>query len=171
MTEAGFKLKDDLPSKLRNQRSRLYDWLCRCLMGPDSNANLESEDFDLRRVKPLDRYHVGILFPIVKGITGTDPASKETEEAEDDIPTVGNSETDEKALAKPATIKRRYVPPSSAGFSFFIRGNDIKIQIAPWAVRYELKSGRDSGTGQFLPDLWHRKPFSDQGIYLSDFQP
>jgi len=76
MAEAEFTLKGDLPSNLRNQRTRLYDWLRRCLMGPDSNAELESDDFDLRGIKPLDRYHVGILFPIVKGLSGTDPGNR-----------------------------------------------------------------------------------------------
>ncbi len=165
MAEAGFTLKDDLPSNLRDQRSRLYDWLRRCLMGPNSNAELESDDFDLRGIKPLDRYHVGILFPIVKGLSGTDPAATETVEEEDNIPIAGDPETEEEKSAKPATIKRRYVPPSSAGFSFFIRGDDIRLQIAPWAVRYELKHPNK------LPDLWIRKPFADQGIYLPDFQP
>jgi len=159
MAEADFTLKDDLSSNLRNQRSRLYDWLSQCLMGPDSNAALESDAFDLRGIKPLDRYHVGILFPIQKGVSGIDPTSKETGEEEGDIPLVGDLENEVEESAKPVVTKRRYVPPSSAGFSFFIRGDDVRLQVSPWAVRYELESGQD---------LWRRKPFSDQVSY---FQP
>jgi len=163
------EFKDDLASKLKEQRSRLYQWLCRCLMGPTASAELENDDLNLMGIKPLDRYQVGILFPVEKGRRGTDPAANETEDEEDEVLSVEDAEDDETDSAKSTTIRYRYVPPSSAGFSFFIRGEDIRIQVSPGAVRYELQNGRDPDSGRFLGNLWRRKPLDDR--YLKDFRP
>jgi hypothetical protein len=157
---------------LRNHRERLYGWLRQCLVGPGVNADIESEESNLTGTKPLDRYHVGVLFPIIKGLSGTDPASGDEIEEEEDLPIGGDPESNAKETAKPDMIKRRYVPPSSAGFSFFIRGDDIRLQIAPWAVRYQLeKRDRDPSSGQSQSKLWIRKLFADQDRHLRDFYP
>ena len=51
-------------------RDEIYDWLRLCLIGPGAVGGS-----DLNRIKPLDRYQTGILFPIVKGEDGLDPAA------------------------------------------------------------------------------------------------
>ena len=161
----------DINALLAKNRMRLYEWLRGCLLGPELGGSIESEDFDLKGIKPLDRYYVGILYPIEESGAGMDPASGETED-EDDEPAAVNAEDGEKETAKSSKLKRRYIPPSSAGFSFFISGDDIRLQVAPSAVRYELgEKDRDPDSGQFVPELWHRKTFGDSHIILPDFQP
>jgi len=160
--------KEDLNLFLTKSRLRLYHWLRKCLLGPELDADLESDDFALNGIKPLDRYCVGILYPIEKNGAGMDPASSENE---DDETTDANSEVEEKETAKPATLKRRYIPPSSAGFSFFIQGRDIRLQIVPSAVRYEPNDERDPESGRYLPEMWFRKFFGDRSAHLPDFQP
>ena len=39
-------------------RGEIYAWLRRCLIGPGAAGGS-----DLHRIKPLDRYQTGILFP------------------------------------------------------------------------------------------------------------
>ncbi len=51
-------------------RGEIYAWLRRCLIGPGAAGGS-----DLHRIKPLDRYQTGILFLIVRGEDGLDPAS------------------------------------------------------------------------------------------------
>ena len=53
------------------RRDELYRWLRLCLIGPGAAGGS-----DLNRIKPLDRYQTGILFPIVKGEDGLDPAAE-----------------------------------------------------------------------------------------------
>ena len=148
--------KEDLSSKLRQQRTRLYDWLFSCLIGPGPKVFIESEDYDLKGIKPLDRYHLGILFPIERGIAGVDPATESDKEEEN-----GNfdplDQDDKESKAVPVNKKFRYVPPSSAGFSFFINGQDINLRLEPWAVKYSHRS-KDRDRGRFQEEIWQRKP-------------
>jgi len=58
----------------RQGRDRIYRWLRRCLIGPEQSA-VEATGLDLYDIPPLDRYHSAILFPIVKGEDGIDPAT------------------------------------------------------------------------------------------------
>ena len=56
---------------------------------------------------------------------------------------------------------RRYIPPSSLGFSFFINGEDIRFQVLSRAVRYE-RTKRDV-RGQYKNDWKRRELVSRQG--------
>ncbi len=147
-------------------RDRLYEWLRRCLIGPGARFESELEDLDLQGIRPLDRYQSGILYPILRGEEGIDPASTEgewgnslsVETEEDEAGGVAEEEDDTgtDSLHRP---KRRYVPPSSVGFSFFIRGGDIRLQLIPRAVRYQYQKGKRGGVdSHFAGQRWSRLP-------------
>lgn len=76
-----------------------------------------------------------------------DPAAENVDEAE------GTTEVAGESLAEPAVV-RRYIPPSSLGFSFFIKGEDIRFQVLCRAVGYECAE-RDE-RGRYKND-WTRK--------------
>jgi hypothetical protein len=97
-------------------RSDLLEWLKKQLIGPASGENL-------LRGSPLDRYPTGILFPIMRDEEGIDPASVSDD---DDIESLGD-DTTAGSDAQPATKRRRYMPPSSVGFSFFASGKRNSI--------------------------------------------
>lgn len=123
----------------KNGRRDLLDWLKKQLIGPASGENL-------LRGSPLDRYPTGILFPIMRDEEGIDPAS--VSEDDDDTESLGDDMT-AGSDAQPATKRRRYMPPSSVGFSFFASGEEVRFHVVFSAARYEEK--RDSGkfTGQY----------------------
>ena len=159
---------NDFISNLSAQRERLYNWLFSCLVGPGPEFNLESENHILQGIKPLDRYQLGILFPIEKGVSGIDPTSELNESGEDDVVSEEETTSDDESPIEPVIKKRRYVPPSSAGFSFFIRGKNVRLQIVPWAVGYALI--RIPGKGK--KEFWSRKPCSeDSCAALTDIRP
>jgi len=120
-------------------RRDLLEWLKKQLIGPASGE-------DLLRGSPLDRYPTGILFPIMRDEEGIDPAS--VSDDDDDTESLGD-DTTAGSDAQSATKRRRYMPPSSVGFSFFASGEEIQFHVVISAARYEEK--RDSGkfTGQY----------------------
>lgn len=116
-------------------RKQVYDWLHRCLIGP-ANANVDS----LNGICPLERFQSGILFPISVGEFGADPADEDSDD-DDDAPDDGDKAGAEAAgLSRP---KRRVVPPSSVGFSFFVCGDRIEIELIPRAVCYQCGEERN----------------------------
>ena len=74
------------------RREDLYLWLRSCLIGPGADVGSESDLGDLHGIKPLERYQTGILFPIVKGEDGLDPAAGEIEDGEDAADFQGDQE-------------------------------------------------------------------------------
>ena len=127
-------------------RKAILDWLRAQLIGPAS-------DEEPLRGSPLDRYPTGILFPIVRGQEGVDPAStNEDEEDESDLPVDGNNSS---AKAEPAAKQRRYIPPSSVGFSFFVSGENVRFQVNYSAARYERTGERDE-RGRFIGQEYSR---------------
>lgn len=127
-----------------DSRQRLLAWLRMQLIGP------ASEQLEILG-SPLDRYPTGILFPIIRGEEGIDPASVNDDDESDSAGEDTNSGND----AEPATKRRRYMPPSSVGFSFFARGDKIQFQITCSAARYERNENRDV-TGQFIKNRFQR---------------
>ena len=119
------------------RREDLYRWLYSCLIGPDRRAGSAPDAADLHRIKPLERYQTGILFPIVKGEDGLDPAADEIDELDDAGDLQGDQDGAQRTGSSPTQPKRRFVPPSSVGVSFFVSGEDIRFQLIPRAVRYE----------------------------------
>lgn len=107
-------------------RSRLVDWLKKQLIGPAS----EKDNGNLTGIMPLGRYPIGVLYPIDLSGEGLDPACEDN----DDVTASTSSEDSEEEIF----VKRRYVPPSSIGFSFFVANDDWQLQVITKASRYIL---------------------------------
>lgn len=125
-------------------RKRLIDWVRKQLIGPSESV---PDSRALRGVLPTERFPCGALYPTSQWGEGIDPAAEDVEEAE------GTTEVAGESLAEPAVV-RRYIPPSSLGFSFFIKGEAIRFQVLCRAVGYE-RTERDE-RGQYKND-WTRK--------------
>ncbi len=155
---------------LSRQRRRLLDWVRRQLIGPASPGWLPGS--------PVERYPAGVLHPVDPdgwSMTGLDPAQSENEEdgrhldpaeprvepwtpavtesvapppddEEDDSP-AGGDETGGDAEARPVG-RRRYVPPSSLGVSFFVRG-DARLHVTASAASYRRVHER-AASGRFV---------------------
>jgi hypothetical protein len=123
----------------------------------------EEKSETLRGIAPLDRYTTGVLYPVCKGTEGIDPASVAEEDEENDSPEASNSTIQ---MAQSAKKQQRYVPPSSVGFSFFVRGKKIEFRVICSAVRYDQKGKTvahgyvHDDEGLFTND-WYRIPLSD----------
>ena len=119
-------------------RKKLVAWLRRQLIGPAGEGSLGNS--------PLDRYPTGVLHPVDPDASGIDPASAGRGEPEPALlddqedATPADGEVDGQAFAQPAR-RRRYVPPSSVGFSCFVRG-EVRLSITCSAAVY-----RDAGAG------------------------
>ncbi|SVC05575.1 uncharacterized protein METZ01_LOCUS258429, partial [marine metagenome] len=130
-------------------RERLIKWVCRQLTGPPDST---SDSPVLRGVFPTERFPCGALYPTSEWGEGIDPASEDMEEAS------GTTKVKGETSAEPAVV-RRYIPPSSLGFSFFIKGEDIRFQVLCNAVSYEHKKKDGKYTNN-----WTRKELvSGQG--------
>ena len=140
-------------------RRKLVAWLRDQLIGPAQEGSL--------RMSPLDRYPTGVLHPIDPGLAGIDPASAGREEAEPSLlddseeapPADGGSE--DRPLAQPAR-RRRYVPPSSVGFSCFVR-RDVRLAITASAAVYEGAGERDE-EGRFRGLEYTRARIPEQSV-------
>ena len=118
-------------------------------------------------MSPLERYPTGVLHPIDPGLSGIDPASAEREETEpallDDLKDASSAEgeAEDRPLAQPAR-RRRYVPPSSVGFSFYVRG-DVRLAITVSAAVYEGTHQRGE-RGRFQVREYTRTPLPERSI-------
>ncbi len=110
-------------------RKKLIDWVRKQLIGPPEPA---ADSSDLHGVLPTERFPCGAIYPTSQWGEGIDPASEDVDDAE------GTTEVASQSIAESAIV-RRYIPPSSLGFSFFIKGHDIRFQVLCRAVRYEHK--------------------------------
>ena len=128
-----------------NSRKRLVEWVRQQLIGPPHGA-----DQTLRGVLPTERFPCGALYPTSTWGDGIDPSGDPIEEA------AGTPITMDESGVEPAIV-RRYVPPSSTGFSFFITGTEIRLQVLARACRYERQE-RDE-RGRFKND-WTHMPLS-----------
>ena len=141
-------------------RQRLVDWLERQLIGPAVPNEERRDEIDM---SPLDRYPVGVLHPLESEERGVDPASRaEVEEGgagdpvreEDSEEVPRDGEPGGSGRKAQPVRRRRYVPPSSVGFSFCVRGESrlrIQVSAAVYLQRtYRAERGR-------LPTLWPRR--------------
>ena len=148
-------------------RRRLVEWVRRQLIGPAGEGALG--------ISPLVRYPTGVLHPVEPHVSGLDPASAGIEEAEPgllDEPEDGAAaaeESKEGALAQPVR-RRRYVPPSSAGFSFCVRGNEVRLAIIASAARYESSAARGEW-GRFQRAGYTRLPLPEHALIWSSASP
>lgn len=125
-------------------RKRLIDWVRQQLIGPLAPT---SDSLFLHGVLPTERFPCGSLYPTSQWGEGIDPTNEDVDD------TWGTTEFAAESLVEPAIV-RRYIPPSSLGFSFFINGEDIRFQLLCRGVRYE-RTERDE-KGKFTND-WTRK--------------
>ena len=105
-------------------RERLLRWLRTQLMGPAFVGDEISGS-------PLNHYPTGILFPVTHGEEALDQEASDEEDADP----LGENEH---VPVAPVAKHPRYVVPSSIGFSFFIRGTVVQLQVLCAAARYEL---------------------------------
>ena len=132
---------NDSELELKTQRDRLYAWLKSCVVGEKSIKKLHG-------IRPLDRFHSAILFPILSGEFGIDPGSEnEFDEPEEDV-------SEEESTQAQSVKQRRYIPPSSVGFSFFVTGEEVKFQLIAKGKHFVLSEKRRDERQQFLPDAW-----------------
>lgn len=134
-------------------RKNLIDWVRQQLVGPPEPA---ADGPDLRGVLPTERFPCGALYPTSQWGEGVDPGSEDVDEIE------GTAEVAGESIAEPAIV-RRYIPPSSLGFSFFIKGDDIRFQVLCRAVRYEHKRKANQHT-------WTRKELASGQGNDEDFE-
>ena len=155
---------------LSSQRQRLVDWVRRQLIGPAGSGWLLGS--------PVERYPTGVLHPVdpgASGMTGLDPARSEKnqesshldpagppvdpqaaavpgsfaeppDDEEDDSPFAGDG-TPVGITAQPVG-RRRYVPPSSVGVSFYVRGN-ARLRVTASAASYRRVRERGEA-GRFV---------------------
>ena len=135
-------------------RTRLVDWLRRQLIGPVGGDRLIG-------ISPLDRFPTGVLYPVELDVpSGIDPAatggdadSPSLEDEEEEAPAGPGDEPEGRTTARPVR-RRRYVPPSSVGFSFCVRG-PVRLSIAASASVYRPAGDRDE-RGRFRSQEYER---------------
>lgn len=129
-----------------SERLKIVEWLRKQMLGPAMSGSLQG-------ISPLDRYPCGVLFPIVNSEEGLDPAGDFGDEADDFVALTNDASAQEVQ----ATVRhRRYVPPSSVGFSFFVRGRDWQFQVKFSAARYQRDDERDT-SGRFIRAEYNRE--------------
>jgi hypothetical protein len=132
-------------------RRDIVDWVRSQLIGPVTKEEI------LRGISPIDRYPTGVLYPVCKGEDGIDPSSEYQDDEEEQLAT--GAEPEDQSVA--STIKRRrYTPPSSVGFSFFVQGERIELHVICSAVRYE-RFGKEVARG-----IIH----DDEGLFSRDWR-
>ena len=147
----------DFQMNLAGHRAQLLGWVKENLIGP-----VKSDLGDtLRGIRPADRFPCGVLFPVIRGEEGLDVLIDDPEEGDADWAdvTVESAETGEssESAAEPVHRRRRHVPPSAAGFSFFVRGRTIRLEARVSAVSYQREGERDE-KGRFIREEWTRQP-------------
>lgn len=144
-------------------RKQHIQWIKAQLMGPALD-----QDGKLNGISPIQRYPTGVLFPIVKGGDGIDPAPENQSILTQDEPGSGEEPSDSQPTAAPPLKTHRYMPPSSVGFSFFICGDQIEFQVQYFAVGYERGEKR-SDEGRYLRQNWNRVPLSSSQDHVGNY--
>ena len=146
-------------------RKKLVEWLRSQLIGPAGEGTV--------RISPLDRYPIGVLHPVEPDATGIDPASTvgdasesnlHDEPDEDEEATHSGPESETPTLARPAR-RRRYVPPSSVGFSCYVRGH-VRLSVTAAAAVYRGTEER-SEWGRFKTREYTRSELPESTVTWS----
>ncbi len=134
----------NVPMDYQTQRTNLIEWTKNQLIGFDFKDNI------LVGTAPLDRFFTGILFPRLQSEDGVDAI-------EDGL------DNDDDNAVQPVKKEKRYMPPSSAGFSFYITGTEIKLRVFHQAVCYQRLYGRDEQRQKFIEhkQQWQKQPLAD----------
>ncbi|MDR2788592.1 MAG: helicase [Candidatus Accumulibacter sp.] len=120
------------------QRRRLVDWVRLQLTGDSRSGDARTLPDEIRGVLPTERFPCGALYPVSSDGEGMDPATA------DEIETEPSGDETPKTNAEPCVV-RRYIPPSSMGFSFYVEGSDIRFQVLCAACRYERRERDERG--------------------------
>ena len=149
-------------------RERLVDWLRSQLIGPAAREN-----DTLVGIAPWERYPTGMLYPVERDVSGFDPAEtsagisaeagQRQEDTEYEIAQKGDTEG--RSLAQ-GTRRRRYVPPSSVGFSCFVRG-PARLVISVSAATYRRTGARDA-RGRYQKLRYERTPIAPETLVWED---
>ncbi len=138
-------------------RKTLLTWLRKQLIGPAKGQET------LRGLTPLDRYPTGRLSPIVRAAEGLDPASVQDDEAEEfDALVAETSALDE---TKSPKRRRRYVSPSSVGFSFFAHGSNLQVFVSCRATRYKFHHVERDEKGQYVQAEYERVELGNADLH------
>ncbi|MBF0232533.1 MAG: helicase [Desulfamplus sp.] len=113
----------------------------------------------------MDRCFTGFLFPIIESENGLDSIEDDDDEYDDN----DNSKSSETEVTK-VKKERKYIPPSSAGFSFFITGENIVLRTYYSAVHYKSTEDRDSKRQKFKSLDWEKEKFNVDGQEI-EFTP
>ena len=141
---------------LKKQRANFIEFTKKQLIGFNLKDNL------LIGQKPLDRFFTGFLFPINDGEDGFNEGVEANENNQ-------ISSNDEKKEVAPVKKTKRYIPPSSAGFSFFITGDIIRLRVFYNAVQYKKQNNRDE-FGRFVGQVWEKQKLAEDGKEV-EFSP
>ncbi|VAW44790.1 Superfamily II DNA and RNA helicase [hydrothermal vent metagenome] len=132
---------------LANRRQQFVQHIHEQLTGKN---NIFPEGY-LKGENPLDRFVTGFLFPVFESEEGIDDEPDEVEEA---------SENEDASIqATTVTKRKRYIPPSSVGFSFFISGNSICLRVFYNAICYR-KGENQNELGQYQ-NIWEKIDLTD----------
>jgi len=117
----------------REAREKLVAWIREQVigLGADDKKERWQAEFSIKGMRPSEVFQCGVLFPIAE--QGVDPAS----EGDEPDAAIESVEDDDATQDDAAGNRVRYVPPSSCGFSFYVEGDEIQLDIRCWAVRYE----------------------------------
>ena len=125
---------------------------------------------------PLERYPVGVLHPLESEERGIDPASEVASDrsfpgggwrdADDDgdMPRDGEPGSSEENAVP--IRRRRYVPPSSVGFSFCVR-DEARLRIEASAARYEADPDHRGAEGRFRRPRYQRTVLEPETMSLT----
>lgn len=115
--------------KINKKRKKFVEYVKKQLIGFDMPGD------KLVGITPLEMFFTGLLFPVMS-----------EDFAVDDEEDYGNNpESIERVQAQPIKKNKGYMPPSSAGFSFFILGDNIKLRVYYNACYFNKK-----------PKFWHK---------------
>lgn len=136
--------------ELNSHRLRLYEWIRRKVVGFGSDFDLADTSTNISGMYPSERYQCGLLFPVI------DESRETTQDAtEDDSLDIDGSDDDA------ARRYVRYVPPTLVGFSFYVEGEVVQLEIRAWGVRYEPK-----GRGTKEAGSWERHPLGQKDEHV-----
>ena len=158
----GLAIEREISLDRASARKKIVDYTKRQLTGAQLSLELKDNKALLKKQRPLDRCFTGFLFPVIKGESGLDSIDNDDDETLD-------SETKESELTR-VKKEKRYIPPSSAGFSFFITGDNIKLRIFYNAVHYKIGKARDTITQQFIEETWEKEKLAHDGEEI-EFTP
>ncbi|TVQ89351.1 MAG: helicase [Chromatiaceae bacterium] len=133
---------------MRDGREQVYHWLRTSLLGLQPSAGAGP----INDIKPLERWQTGILFPVLSDAHGLDAAGDDSDDTPEGLDLTGDAAPAAAATNQP---QRRFVPPSSVGFSFYIENDAVRLAVIPRALRFEPADDR---TKAGRADHWRAVP-------------